>query len=82
MCVLYKYVFWPRHRLWSPAGATRGRNAQPMYSPLESGTRRYIPRISSGTVGNFCISKVSPQRGAMCRQKIVEATVEVHAKTL
>jgi len=44
--------------------------------------RRYISRILSGTVGNFCTSTVSPQCGTMYRQKTVEATVELHAKTL
>ena len=44
--------------------------------------RRYISRVPSGTVGNFCISTVSPQCGTMYRQKTVEATVEIHAKTL
>jgi len=44
--------------------------------------RRYISKIPSGTVGNFCISTVSPQCGAMYRQKTVEATVELHVKTL
>ena len=69
----------------TPLGAQQARKVVGMRSRCtvrSTRARRYIPRIPSGTVGNFCISTVSPQRGTMFRQKTVGATVELHAKTL
>ena len=69
----------------TPLAAQQARHVVGMHSPCtvrSTRARRYIPRIPSGTAGNFCISTVFPQRGTMYRQETVEATIELHAKNL
>jgi len=68
-----------------PRGAPQARHVVGMHrrcTVRSTRNRQSIPRIPSGTVGNFCISTVSPQRGTMYSRKTVKATVELHAKTL